>query len=83
MVDRHGIIDLWKKNIRFRPFFDPFSNIMDQKMPQAKKVINMKNQFFYAHQPPEEIFDVCSNGYCIFTIEVFFQNGRRRRPICE
>ena len=45
-------------------------------MPRAKKVVNEKNAFLYARQLREEIFDVCSNSYCIFTIEVFFQNGR-------
>ena len=45
-------------------------------MPRAKKVVNIKNQFLHACQLREEIFDVSSNSYCIFTIEVVFQNGR-------
>ena len=45
-------------------------------MPRAKKVVNMKNQFFHARQPQEGIFEICSSSCCIFTIEVFFQNGR-------
>ena len=47
-------------------------------MPRAKKVVNEKNAFLHARQLRDEIFDVCSNGYCIFTIEVFFQNGRHQ-----
>ena len=49
-----------------------------EKMPRAKKVVNEKNAFLHARQLRDEIFDVCSNGYCIFTIEVFFQNGRHQ-----
>ena len=49
-----------------------------EKMPRAKKVVNEKNAFLHARQLREEIFDVCSNSYCIFTIEVFFQNGRHQ-----
>ena len=45
-------------------------------MPQAKKVVNEKYWFLHARQLREGIFDVSSNSYCIFTIEVFFQNGR-------
>ena len=48
------------KKFWFRPFFDLFSHIMDQKMAGAKKVVNMKNHFFHARQPREGIFDVCS-----------------------
>ena len=33
---------------------------MGQKMTGAKKVILMKNQFFHARQPREEIFEFCS-----------------------
>ena len=29
-------------------------------MPQAKNVIDMKNQFFHACQPHEVIFEICS-----------------------
>ena len=36
----------------------------------------MKNQFFHARQPREGIFEICSSSCYIFTIEVFFQNGR-------
>ena len=45
-------------------------------MPRAKKVANIKNEFLHARQPRKGIIDICSNGCCIFTIEVFFQNGR-------
>ena len=45
-------------------------------MPQAKQVDNKKNEFLPARQLREGIFDICSNSFCIFTIEVFFQNGR-------
>ena len=45
-------------------------------MPRAKKVVNEKNAFLHARQLREGIFDICSNSCCIFTIEVFFQNGR-------
>ena len=39
-----------------------------EKIPQAKKIINIKNQFFHARQPREEIFDIYSHLPCIFTI---------------
>ena len=42
-------------------------------MPRAKKVVNEKNRFLHARQLREGIFDVSSNSYCIFTIEVFFR----------
>ena len=45
-------------------------------MPQAKNVVDEKNAFLHVRQLREGIFDISSNGYCIFTIEVFFQNGR-------
>ena len=45
-------------------------------MPRAKKVVNIKNAFLHTRQLREGIFDICSNRCCIFTIEVFFQNGR-------
>ena len=47
-------------------------------MAGTKKVIKMKNQFFHARQPREGISDICSSSCCIFTIEVFFQNGRHQ-----
>ena len=39
-----------------------------EKMPQAKKVVNIKNQFLHARQPRERIFDIRSHRCCIFTI---------------
>ena len=45
-------------------------------MPRAKKVVNQKNAFLHACQLRGGIFDIYSNSCCIFTIEVFFQNGR-------
>ena len=39
-----------------------------EKMPQAKKVVNIKNQFLHARQPRERIFDICSHRCRIFTI---------------
>ena len=53
--------DFWiPKKILFRPFFDLFSHMMDQKMSGAKKFVNMKNHFFHACQPREGIFYVCT-----------------------
>ena len=45
-------------------------------MPRAKKVVNEKNAFLHARQLREGMFDIYSNSCCIFTIAVFFQNGR-------
>ncbi len=39
---------------------------MDQKMTGAKKVTLMKNQFFHARQPREEIFAFCTCPGYIF-----------------
>ena len=39
-----------------------------EKMPQAKKVVNIKNQFLHARQPRERIFDIRSHRCRIFTI---------------
>ena len=39
-----------------------------EKMPQAKKVVNIKNQFLHARQPRERIFDIRSHRCGIFTI---------------
>ena len=36
-------------------------------MAGAKKVIKVKNQFFHAHQPREEIFEIRSYRSLIFT----------------
>ena len=59
MADGPDKTDFWTpKNFLFRPFFDLFSNMMDQKMTRAKKVVNLKNQFFHAHQPRDGIFDI-------------------------
>ena len=37
-----------------------------KKMPRAKKVVYLKNQFFHARQPREGIFDIHSHQCCIF-----------------
>ena len=42
-------------------FWPIFVDIMDQKMAQSKKVVKIKNQFFHARQPREEIFDIYSH----------------------
>ena len=39
-----------------------------EKMAGAKKVVNIKNQFFHARQPREGIFDIHSHWCCIFTL---------------
>ena len=39
-----------------------------EKMPRAKKVVNIKNQFLHAHQPRKRIFDIRSHRCRIFTI---------------
>ena len=39
-----------------------------EKMPGAKKIVNIKNQFLHARQPREGIFDIRSHRCCIFTI---------------
>ena len=59
MADGPDKTDFWTpKKFLFEPIFDLFSNMMDQKMTRAKKVVNLKNQFFHARQPHEEIFDI-------------------------
>ena len=68
-VDRHEKIDFWiQKILWLRPYFDTFLSIMDQKMAQAKEVINLKNQFLHARQPHEEIFEIGSLKSCIFSV---------------
>ena len=42
------------------PFLTFHSNVMDQKMAGAKKVVKTKYQFFHAHQPCIEIFEIHS-----------------------
>ena len=49
-------------------FFYLFLNLMDRKIPRAKKVVNIKNQFLHARQPREGIFDIRSHRCRIFTI---------------
>ena len=49
-----------------RLIFDPFSDLMDQKKAGAKKVVMIKNQFFHAHQPRKEIFEIHSLWCCNF-----------------
>ena len=39
-----------------------------EKMPQGKKIVNIKNQFLHARQPREGIFDIRSHRCRIFTI---------------
>ena len=39
-----------------------------KKMTRAKKVVNIKNQFFHARQPREGIFDIWSHLHCVFAI---------------
>ena len=59
MADGPDKTDFWTpKNFLFEPIFDLFSNMMDQKMTRAKKVVNLKNQFFHPRQPREGIFDI-------------------------
>ena len=59
MADGPDKTDFWTPKIfLFEPIFDLFSNMMDQKMTRAKKVVNLKNQFFHARQPREGIFDI-------------------------
>ena len=45
-----------------------FSELMDRKMAGAKKVVEMKNQFFYACQPGEVIFEIHAHSCSIFII---------------
>ena len=39
-----------------------------EKMPQGKKIVNIKNLFLHAHQPREGIFDIRSHWCRIFNI---------------
>ena len=50
--------------VTFRSLFKDF---IDQKVAGAKKFILTKNQFFYARQPREQIFEICSYRSLIFT----------------
>ena len=47
-------------------FFLLFSDLMDQKMARANKVVTIKNQFFHAHQPRKGIFEIHSQRCCNF-----------------
>ena len=47
-------------------FLTFFSNLMDQKMGGAKKVVKTKNQFFHARQPRKGIFEIRSHQSCNF-----------------
>ena len=51
--------DFWMQNFFLAGviFWSLFPNIMDQKMTPAKKFYKIKNQFFRARQPHEEISD--------------------------
>ena len=61
-VDGHDRNDFWiQKKFGSGHFFIFFQISWIEKMPRAKKVINIKNQFFHARQPREEIFDICSH----------------------
>ena len=66
MVDAHDITDFWIFGSGDFLIFFQISWI--EKMPRAKKVVNIKNQFLHARQLREGIFDICSNWCCIFTI---------------
>ena len=57
-----------------------FLDVMDQKIAGAKNVIKVKNQFFHARKPREEIFEIHSYCGLSFMIEVWifdflFQDG--------
>ena len=51
-------------------FWSLFKDFMDQKIAVAKKFILTKNQFFYACQPREGIFEFHSSSGLIF-MDVF------------
>ena len=51
-----------------RLIFDLFSDLMDQKMAGAKKVVKTKNQFFHIFQLRKGIFEFPSHRCCIFRI---------------
>ena len=63
--------DMKKLMFHYNNFFDlgPFltfhSNVMDQKMAGAKKVVKTKNQFFHACQLRKGIFEIHSHRCCI------------------
>ena len=49
MADGPDRTDFWIQNFfLFRPFFDHFSNMMDQKIAPSPKNVNIKNQFLHA-----------------------------------
>ena len=76
MVDGHDRTDFWiQKNFGSGHFLIFFQISWIKKMPRAKKNINIKNQFFHARQPREEIFDIYSHLPCIFTISCQSLNG--------
>ena len=68
------LMGMKKLIFHYNNFFGPgwfltiFSDLMDQKMAGAKKVVIIKNQFFHARQACEGIFEICSHWCCIFTI---------------
>ena len=65
VVNRHEETDFF---VFLAPvIFCHFLDVMDQKNGRSKKVIEVKNQFFHAHQPHEEIFEICSYRGLIFT----------------
>ena len=70
MVDGHDITDFWIQKIfvsdHFWSFFKCISSI--EKIPGAKKVVNIKNQFLHDRQPREGIFDIHSHRGRIFAI---------------
>ena len=62
MVDGHDKTDFWmQKKFWFWPFFDLFSDLMDQKLAGAKKVVKIKNLFFHVRQPCKGIFEIHSH----------------------
>ena len=54
------VIFLYFEFFGYGHFLVIFLDIMDQKMPRAKKVIKVKNQFFHARQPRKRIFEIRS-----------------------
>ena len=62
--------DFWMQNFFLAGviFWSLFPNIMDQKMTPAKKFYKMKNQFFRARQPREEISDFRSPQHYILML---------------
>ena len=74
MVNRHDASYFWIQKFFGSGLFLTFFWIWwIKKVPRSKKVVNEKNWFLHARQLCEGVFDVSSNRYCLFTIEVFFK----------